>query len=234
MFRCFEVVTQHWAVLVRSAISLSFQPRGSVLTELHSNRSRCSVLKTACPERFTDMVPVRSGLSPSSSFSARCKQKIREWSMLLCLRLLLRVQSLLSLRRGPTPSQCPDTHFPRSNGSPDCLLCNSCSTVCLKVLLSILLLPRRNRSFRPRFLMPLLHSGCARHRFLQGFLLQRCPCLVPDDRVPYAVPFLHRGSSVCGRRSTSSGTYHCLGSISSTVGDARRLDAGPHTTPSVL
>jgi hypothetical protein len=41
----------------------------------------------------------------------------------------------------------------------------SSSTVCLTALLSVLLLPRRNCSFRPRFLTPLLHSDCARRLF---------------------------------------------------------------------
>jgi hypothetical protein len=41
----------------------------------------------------------------------------------------------------------------------------SSSTLYLKVLLSVLLLLRYNRSFRPWFLMPLLHSGCAQHPF---------------------------------------------------------------------
>jgi hypothetical protein len=45
---------------------------------------------------------------------------------------------------------------------PNVCFAISSSTVCLNVLLSVLLLPRRNRSFRPRFLVPLLHTSCAR------------------------------------------------------------------------
>jgi hypothetical protein len=41
----------------------------------------------------------------------------------------------------------------------------SSSTVCLNFLLSALMLPRRNRSFRPLFLMPLLHFGCPQRLF---------------------------------------------------------------------
>jgi hypothetical protein len=46
-------------------------------------------------------------------------------------------------------------------GVPTVCFAISRSTVFLKVLLSALLLPRRNRSITPLFLMPLLHSCCA-------------------------------------------------------------------------
>jgi hypothetical protein len=42
--------------------------------------------------------------------------------LLLHLWLLLCLLSLLSFRRGPTPPQCPDAHYPQPNGSPDCSL----------------------------------------------------------------------------------------------------------------
>jgi hypothetical protein len=48
------------------------------------------------------------------------------------------------------------------------------------------------------------------------------------DRVPYAVRERYGGSSVCRQRPTSSRIYHRPGSISSSVGGALRLDAGPH------
>jgi hypothetical protein len=74
----------------------------------------------------------------------------------------------------------------------------------------------------PRSLMSLLYSGCARLLFpnVRPF---RVPCAtlllvrfsvvsvrpsVLYDRVPYGVPFLHGGSSLCRRRPTSSGTHH--------------------------
>jgi hypothetical protein len=65
----------------------------------------------------------------------------------------LRLTSLLSFRKRPNPPHCPDpnpmvvVHFATS--SP---------RVCLTVLLALLLLPRLRCSFRPRFLMSLLHS----------------------------------------------------------------------------
>jgi hypothetical protein len=73
-----------------------------------------------------------------------------------------------------------------------------------------------------------------------------CRCCIPGpsvvssllsvlyDRGLYAVPFLNGGSSVCGRRPTSSGTYHRPGSVSSAVGGALRPDAGPRTGPAML
>jgi hypothetical protein len=51
------------------------------------------------------------------------------------------------------------------------------------------------------------------------------------ERIPYAVQEWHGGSSFCGRWPTSSGTNHRPGSVSSAVGGALRLDAGPHTSP---
>jgi hypothetical protein len=39
------------------------------------------------------------------------------------------------------------------------------------------------------------------------FLVQPCPCLVPEVCVHCAVPLLHSGLSLCGWRPISSGTY---------------------------
>jgi hypothetical protein len=50
-----------------------------------------------------------------------------------------------------------------------------------------------------------------------GFFIQHCPCLVPDDRVSWAVQEWHGGSSVCGRWPTCFGTHHRPGSVSSAV-----------------
>jgi hypothetical protein len=49
----------------------------------------------------------------------------------------------------------------------------------------------------------------SRASVLRGLLLQHCPFLVPDDRVPCAVQEWHCGSSVCRRRPNSSGTLQC-------------------------
>jgi hypothetical protein len=54
------------------------------------------------------------------------------------------------------------------------------------------------------------------------------------DRGPYAVLFLNGGSSVSGRRPTSTGIHHRPGPMSSVVGGALRRDAGLQTGPSVL
>jgi hypothetical protein len=108
----------------------------------------------------------------------------------------------------------------------------SSSTVCLKDLLSVLLLPRRNRSSRSRSLMPLLHSSSTRHVFSNVHPFEVLPatlslvqffchlCWTLSSLWPHAVPFLHCGSYVCRRWSTSSRTHRCPGSISSAVSGA--------------
>jgi hypothetical protein len=71
---------------------------------------------------------------------------------------------------------------------PAILLANSIPRVSLKFSLTFPLLPKRNRSFRTLFLMPLLHSGYAkvssRTSVLSRSFLQHCPCLVHNDRGP--------------------------------------------------
>jgi hypothetical protein len=72
--------------------------------------------------------------------------------------------------------------------------------------------------------MPLLHSGFARR-------------LLPNVRpfqIPCAIPLMHGGSSLCGRKPVSSGTHHCPSSVSSAFGGALRLDTGPCAASSVL
>jgi predicted ATPase with chaperone activity len=117
-----------------------------------------------------------------------------------------------------------------------------------KLFTEVLLLPRCSHSFKSWFLMQLLHSSFARH-----LLPNVCPfwvtcitlslvCLsvasvqplVPYDSIPYAVPFLHGGSSLCRKQPTSSGTHHCPGSVSLADHGALWLDASPYVTSSVL
>jgi hypothetical protein len=86
--------------------------------------------------------------------------------------------------------------------------------------------------------MPLLHSGCAQHLFLNsvllGFLLQHYPCLVPDDRVTCTMQEWYGRSTVGGQRPTYSRSHYHSRSISSVAGGTLRLDAGPHIDPPVL
>jgi hypothetical protein len=101
--------------------------------------------------------------------------------------LMLWVQSSLSFRRGPTPPQCPDIHFPQSDGSPVCIAISS-FTVCLKVLLTILLLPRCNRSLGPgplcRCCIPVAPDVCSRMSVLSRFLLQHLSLPGPSRPCP--------------------------------------------------
>jgi hypothetical protein len=84
---------------------------------LLSNHSRFSLLKADHPKRLPDKARVSLGLLPSSSCPHHDTQQeannkdpftrgglnYLQWPVLLHLGLLLCVQSLLSLRRGPTP-----------------------------------------------------------------------------------------------------------------------------------
>jgi hypothetical protein len=76
----------------------------------------------------------------------------------------------------------------------------------------------------PLSLGPLLHCRLpvapniySRKSVLSRFLIQHWPCLVPNYRVPDALQEWHGGSSLCTRRSTSSGTHHRPGSVSSVL-----------------
>jgi hypothetical protein len=118
----------------------------------------------------------------------------------------------------------------------------SSPVVCLKALLSVFLLPRCNDSFKTQVLMQLLHSGCT-PRFFPNVHSFRVPLptlsmarfsvvsqsLVLYDRLPYATPLLHGGSSLCRQWPTSSRAQHCPRSVSAAVGRTLRLDASPHT-----
>jgi hypothetical protein len=135
--------------------------------------------------------------------------------------LLLCVPSVLPFRRWPTPPQCPVTHFPQTNGSRDCLLCDlqlyglpedpaeccpaSHTCCCLEPRILILEMPS---SFS---------DLSSRTSVLSGFSVQSCPCLVPDDSDPYAVQEWHGGTSLCRRRPTSTRT----------LGPFLRLSAAP-------
>jgi hypothetical protein len=75
----------------------------------------------------------------------------------IALNQLLLISSFVS--EGASLPQCPDTHFP--------VQCKSRLFALRSPALwsAILLLLRCPHSFRPRFLMPLLHSSCARCLF---------------------------------------------------------------------
>jgi hypothetical protein len=91
-------------------------PRGLVCTVFTLQLLCCSFLKAAYPKQLPDDVWAVPGFPPSSSSgpSGRCSYI----STLLCFQILL------LFRRGPTPPQCPDAHFPQSNRSPSYSLCD--------------------------------------------------------------------------------------------------------------
>jgi hypothetical protein len=110
------------AVLVTCVLGLTFLPVALFSRRLLSNPSRCSILKDARPEQFPDKVPVDSDLSPSSSFSDRCRREIREWSVFLRLQFLSSVQSLLSFEQWSAPQESFDTRSSIRGRIPDCSL----------------------------------------------------------------------------------------------------------------
>jgi hypothetical protein len=69
---------------------------------------------------------------------------------------------------------------------------------------------------------------------LVWFFHHLCSTSVLYDYVPYTVPLLHGGLSLCGQQPASFRTQHYPGSISSADCGALWLDAGPYTASSVL
>jgi hypothetical protein len=103
-------------VLATSVLDFTFLPVAQFARGFTFQLLPLLLLKPALPERFPHRVPVGPDLSPSSCFSHRWGPKLREWSMLLHLRLLLRCKRQLSFRRRPIPPYCPDIHSSKPDG----------------------------------------------------------------------------------------------------------------------
>jgi hypothetical protein len=94
---------------------------------------------------------------------------------------------------------------------------------------------RFRRMSSPSFI-PFLHSGRFR-RLLSSVRLLGAPLAIlslPDPWRPFAVQEWHGGSTALWQRTTCTGTHHHSRPVSSAVGGALRLDAGPHICPPVL
>jgi hypothetical protein len=115
---------------------------------------------------------------------------------------------------------------------------SSCLLLCPLMLLPVVLsFLRCNCWIAPWSRVPLLHSSCAQCLFLNirpfevplatlslvQFSIISFRLSVLYDCVPYAMPFLHAGSSVCRQWPTSSRTHHCPGSVSSAVHGALQV-----------
>jgi hypothetical protein len=168
--------------------------------------------------------------------------------MLLCLQLLLFVQSLLSFWKGSAPPQCPVTHFSQSNVSPDCFLCEFQLVSLSAASYNVSLLPRHGsyHLLHPLMLWCCCQLSCPSSDIAAALRFgSLCRCCIPGpsavssqlsvlhDHVPYTVQERHGRSSVCGRRPTSASTHYRPASVSSTVG-ALHLDSSPHISPPVL
>lgn len=93
------------------AVPVNSFPAAQFSWKLLLNCSCCCLLKTAHPKHLPDKVPVVYVYYHHRS-SSQCRQKFREWSMLLHLWLLsCCLQSLLLFWWRLTPPQCPDTRF---------------------------------------------------------------------------------------------------------------------------
>jgi hypothetical protein len=73
-------------------------------------------------------------------------------------------------------------------------ICSAISMVCLQVLLSVLLLPRRNRSLGLGSLCRCCIPVSPDVSSSASVLVQHCPCLVPDDHITYVAKERHCGS----------------------------------------
>jgi hypothetical protein len=97
----------------------------------------------ARPERFPDKLRAGPVVPPSSFLFVWVGQKFREWSIVLHLWLLSRVQSLVSLGRWPAPSQYLNTDFSfNSQGRPGCSLHDLQSSDISEGLITFLLAPQ--------------------------------------------------------------------------------------------
>lgn len=92
------------SVLVTSVISLTILPVAWFSWCLLPNCSHCSIFKAAHPQQLPDKVPVSPVVPPWACFRHWWGQKFWEWSVLLCLFLLLHCKwSLLSFQGGGRP-----------------------------------------------------------------------------------------------------------------------------------
>jgi hypothetical protein len=169
----------------RAVLGFTFLPVARFSRWLHSNRSRCSLLKVARPERFPVRVLVGPGLYTLLS-PVGWGQKFREWSL-----LLLRVRFLFPFRRLPAPPQFFDTRFL----SPDIRLRLYASrppahsfvrgphtmSPCYPDLIA-----RLGIGSLCRYCISVAPNFSSWTSVLSRFVLQHCLCLVPDGRVPWA------------------------------------------------
>jgi hypothetical protein len=147
----------------------------------------------------------------------------------MALNLLVAVSFVSAVTDSP---QCPDIHFPQSNGSPDYLLSFWC---CCRLSPPS---PDLGGGLR---LGPVFHCcipGSPDVYFRTPVSYENsehyCPFHVSYDCVPCAEPPLHSGSSLCGPRSTFCGTPHRTGSVYWALGGALQLDASQHAASSVM
>jgi hypothetical protein len=199
------------------------------------NFSPCSLLKAARPEWLPDKVRAGPGVPPSSFFWSVREKVLRVVDAPTSMTLSL----FFCLGSGQIPHDALTSIFRISMEDLDASLTTSSATVCLWapltfLLLSVFLFPRHSCCFRPGFLCHCYISAApiisSRTSVLYAFLVQNCPCLVPNTTVSLA----RCRSTVLRQQPTSAGTHQHSGSVSSAVGGTLQLDACPHIGPPVL
>jgi hypothetical protein len=110
-------------------------------------------------------MPDGPGVSPSSSLSAWCRQRSKSGQRSYICGSYSVCRLFFHFGGGQALHNFLTLIFHSLTKVLTVCFAISSPTVCLKVLLSVLLLPRHNHSFTPRFLMSLLHSSCARCLF---------------------------------------------------------------------
>jgi hypothetical protein len=168
-----------------------------------------------------------------------CMQKFWECWCSYFFWLLSCVQPLLLLGQWPAPQRRLYTNFLQPDGKLNCLFWDLQSDDLSEGLIKCLFVPQTqlpSQASIPYAVVAFwIHlTSLPEHLSFLGSLYKHCPCMVPDDRVPCAVQEQHGRSTITGQQQTSAGTHHCPESISSAVGGALRLDAGPHICPPVL
>lgn len=189
--------------------------------------SHCSLHKAAHPQQLPDKVPVSPVVPPWACFPHWWGQKFWEWSVLLCLWLLLHCKwSLLSFHNVQALifwflTEDPTIHFMIS--SP---------VIFPKILLDVLSPLRCSSFFKSEFLMLLLHSTLSRCLFLNVH-----PFWVPCTTLSLLGPWLWPlwGAGIAWRAIPQhAGAHHRPESVPSADCGILWLDADPHASSSVL
>jgi hypothetical protein len=188
---------------VTSVVGLVFLPGGSVVMVITPHCPLCSLLKSVRPERFPDKERAAPHVPSSSLFSSEgCAFDVYCFISEVADPFKMSRHSLSATRWNLNYS----LHDRQSERLPDGLV-------------EWLSLPRRSCCFMPRPFIPMLHSGP-----FPSSLLDRLTCMIAS-----LTPYRSCTAVICLRATANFFREPpSRGSVSSAVGGALRLDAGPH------